>query len=94
MKAIMTMPNFPDIAPKLRADIVQMSYKAKATHLASALSCVDISTVLYAKVLNIDPAQPQHSVRDRFILSKGHAAAALYAALAWKGLISPDQLLT
>jgi len=90
----MITPNFPALAARLRADVVQMSHRAKAAHLASALSCLDVLTVLYGQVLNIDPAQPQHPDRDRFILSKGHAAAALYAALAWKGLIAPDQLLT
>jgi transketolase len=55
---------------------------------------VDILTVLYGQVLNLDPTQPDHPDRDRFILSKGHGAAALYATLAWKGLIDPEQLLT
>lgn len=89
----MNSPNLPTLAAQLRADIVQLSHQAKAAHLASALSCVDILTVLYGEVLNIDPAQPQHFDRDRFILSKGHAAAALYATLAWKGIIERDQLL-
>jgi transketolase len=73
---------------------VQVSHRSKAAHLASAPSCVDILTVLYGHVLNLDPAQPDHPDRDRSILSKGHAAAALYATLAWKGLIDPEQLLT
>ncbi|BAZ91303.1 transketolase [Cylindrospermopsis raciborskii] len=90
----MTSLKLSDVAAKLRADIVQMSHQAKAAHLASALSCVDILTILYSQVLSIDPNNPKHPDRDRFILSKGHAAAALYATLAWKGIISPDQLLT
>jgi len=90
----MTRLNFASLAAQLRAEVVQMSHRAKAAHLASALSCVDILTVLYGQVLNLDPAQPDHPDRDRFILSKGHAAAALYATLAWKGLIDPEQLLT
>jgi len=55
---------------------------------------VDILTVLYGQVFNLDPAQPDHSDRDRFILSKGQGAADLYTTLAWKGLIDPEQLLT
>jgi transketolase len=89
-----TTGNFQEAAAQLRANVVQMSHQAKAAHLASALSCIDILTLLYGQVLNIDPAQPKAPDRDRFILSKGHAAAALYATLAWKGLITSDQLLT
>jgi transketolase len=89
-----TTPNLHNLAARLRAEIVQMSHQAKAAHLASALSCVDILTVLYGQVLNLDPSNPRHADRDRFILSKGHAAAALYATLAWKGIISPEQLPT
>lgn len=90
----MTTPTSMTLAAQLRAEVVQMSHRSKTAHLASALSCVDILTVLYDQVLNLDPAQPDHPDRDRFILSKGHGAAALYATLAWKGLIDPEQLLT
>jgi len=90
----MTSLKTSEVAAKLRANIVQMSHQAKAAHLASALSCVDILTILYSQVLSIDPNDPKHPDRDRFILSKGHAAAALYATLAWKGIISPDELVT
>lgn len=90
----MVTANLHKAAAQLRANVVQMSHQAKAAHLASALSCVDILTVLYGQVLNLDPDEPQAPDRDRFILSKGHAAAALYATLAWKGLITSDQLLT
>ena len=83
-----------DIAAHIRADVIEMCHRAKAAHLASALSCIDILTVLYEYVLKLDPIQPQSPDRDRFILSKGHAAPALYATLAWKSIIDRDQLLT
>jgi len=69
-----------------------MSHNAKAAHLASSLSCVDILTVLYKSVLNLKSEEPKWENRDRFILSKGHAAAALYAVLAYKGFF-PDEFL-
>ncbi len=84
--------NLPAVSAQLRADVIEMSHNAKAAHLASALSCVDILAVLYSKVLNLDPSQPKAADRDRFILSKGHAATALYAALAWKGIIPSEEL--
>ena len=80
------------LAAQYRARVVAMSHAAKAAHLASALSCLDILTVLYESVLNIDPARPKWEDRDRFILSKGHAAAALYAVLADKGFFPAGDL--
>jgi transketolase len=85
--------NLSAIAAQLRADVIDMSHRAKTAHLASALSCVDILTVLYGKVLKLETSQPQDSKRDRFILSKGHAATALYAALTWKGILSREELI-
>jgi transketolase len=90
----MTAFTLQAIAAQLRADVVQLSHQARAAHLASALSCIDILAVLYGQVLNLDPDRPNYPDRDRFILSKGHAAAALYATLAWKGIIPAEQLLT
>jgi len=84
--------NLIDLSAQLRADVIEMSHRAKAAHLASALSCVDILGVLYGKVLKLEATQPTSPHRDRFILSKGHAAAALYAALAWKGIINRQDL--
>jgi transketolase len=72
-------------AARLRGKVVEMSYAAQAAHLASSLSCCDIITAAYWSALNIDPKEPKDETRDRFILSKGHAAAALYAALAFRG---------
>jgi transketolase len=82
------------LAAQFRARVVAMSHAAEAAHLASALSCIDIVALLYHSVLQVDPLQPKWEDRDRFILSKGHAAAALYVALAYKGFISEDDLKT
>jgi transketolase len=73
------------IAARLRGRVVEMSHAAQAAHLASALSCCDILAAAYWHALRIDPKKPEDPLRDRFILSKGHAAAALYAALAFRG---------
>ena len=76
----------------IRFDIIKMAHRAKTSHLASALSCVDILTVLYYSVMRINRDLLKASDRDRFILSKGHAAAALYAVIAHRGLIEIDDL--
>ena len=81
-------------AAELRGKVIEMSHAVQAAHLASSLSCADIVTAAYWHVLNIDPAQPKAPLRDRFILSKGHAAAALYAALAMKGFLPIEELAT
>jgi transketolase len=81
-------------AAKLRGRVIEMSHAAQAAHLASALSCCDVVTAAYWHVLNVDPQRPTDPDRDRFILSKGHAAAALYAALAFKGYYPLDLLDT
>jgi transketolase len=78
----------------LRGKVIEMSHAAQAAHLASSLSCADIVTAAYWHVLNINPAQPKDPLRDRFILSKGHAAAALYATLAMKGYFPLAELDT
>jgi len=94
-----SQPNFPAIpvpfdasaealellTRQLRFRLVQMSHEAGTPHLASALSCVEILVAAYWKVLRIDPAKPADPERDRFILSKGHAASILYATLAARG---------
>jgi transketolase len=82
------------LAAQFRARVVAMSNAAKAAHLASALSCMDIVALLYHSVLQLDPRRPKWEDRDRFILSKGHAAAALYVALAYKGFIRDAALST
>ncbi len=76
------------LSRQIRLRIVRMSHAAKTPHLGSGLSCVDILVAAYFRVLKIDPTKPGDFLRDRFILSKGHAAAALYATLAKKGFFS------
>lgn len=79
-------------AKELRQMIIEMSYQVKAHHLGSCLSCTDILAALYFHTLKIDPKNPQDENRDWFILSKGHAAQAQYAALAKRGFF-PEQIL-
>lgn len=71
-----------------------MVTRAKASHVGSALSITDIIAVLYGRTLRVDPAAPDDPERDRFILSKGHACVAVYAALAETGFIDPALLET
>ncbi len=81
-------------AAELRGQVVTLSHKAKTAHLGSSLSCADIVAAAYWHVLNIDPAKPEDPDRDRFILSKGHAAMTLYAILAARGFFPEAQLDT
>lgn len=80
------------ISKEIRKKIIKMKYESQEGHIGSALSCADILTVLYFKTLNVDPKNPSDENRDRFILSKGHAASALYAVLAEKGFF-PEKIL-
>jgi transketolase len=82
------------MASRLRGEVVTMCHRANSAHLGSSLSCIDILTAAYWNVLKIDPNTPQHPMRDRFILSKGHAAMALYATLAYRGYFDVDELRT
>ena len=82
------------LARRLRGQLVAMSHAARAPHLGSALSCVDLLVAAYWGELRLDPRQPQDPQRDRFILSKGHAAAALYAVLAERGFFPKEWLAT
>lgn len=79
------------LAAHVRADIVRMSHRAGSAHLASSLSCVDLLIATYA-IMRIDPNRPHDPDRDRFILSKGHAVAALYAVLAHRGFFPISEL--
>ena len=67
-------------ACKVRMGVIEGTHCAKSGHPGGSLSCADILTYLYFKHMNIDPANPKKADRDRFVLSKGHAAPALYAA--------------
>jgi transketolase len=84
--------NLNTIANSIRRSIVKMNARSKASHSGTALSTVDILTVLYFKTLNIDPKNPLHVNRDKFILSKGHGSSALYATLAERGFFDKSLL--
>ena len=87
-------PGLKAIAAQLRGRIITMCHEASSAHLGSSLSCVDILAAAYWHVLKIDPANPTAPWRDRFILSKGHAAMALYATLAQRGFFPLAELAT
>lgn len=80
------------IAKEIRRDILDMIYRAKAPHVGSSLSVVEILVALYFRCLSISPDRIQDKNRDIFILSKGHACPALYSTLARRGFFSPDVL--
>tara|TARA_Y100000768_G_scaffold78522_1_gene55685 strand:+ start:221 stop:1024 length:804 start_codon:yes stop_codon:yes gene_type:complete len=75
-----------------RLNVLKMIYQSKGSHIGSALSVIDILSVLYNGVLNVNPKYPDYKNRDRFILSKGHACVGLYAVLAECGFISKKLL--
>ena len=79
-------------ACKVRIGIIEGVHSAKAGHPGGSLSCADILTYLYFKEMNIDPVNPKMEKRDRFVLSKGHAAPALYAVLAHRGYFDVKEL--
>lgn len=81
-------------ACKARMGIIEGVFNAKSGHPGGSLSCVDIVTYLYFNHMNIDPQNPQMEDRDRFVLSKGHAAPALYSVLAQRGFFPVEQLKT
>jgi len=83
-----------DLAWTLRVDVIDMIYTAESGHLGGSFSAAEIVTALVFHHLNIDPRNPQMLERDRFILSKGHAAPLLYAALARKGFFPLEELKT
>lgn len=82
------------LAIQIRRRALEMVHRARASHIASALSISDIMAVLYGDVMRFKCDQPKAADRDRFILSKGHACVAVYATLAEVGLIDREQLKT
>ena len=80
------------LALAIRRDVLKMVHRAKASHVSSCFSIADIVAVLYSQVMQIRPAEPDWPGRDRFVLSKGHAAAAVYAALANIGTVARKDL--
>ena len=82
------------LACKVRIGIVESTNAAKCGHPGGSLSAADVLTYLYSKELNVDPKEPKKADRDRFVLSKGHTAPGLYAALAHRGFFPVEDLLT
>ena len=80
-------------AKDIRIDIIREVHSASSGHPGGSLSATDIITYLFFHEMNIDPADPDKADRDKFVLSKGHAAPALYAALAEKGFFPKEELL-
>ncbi|MBR6903117.1 MAG: transketolase [Clostridia bacterium] len=87
-----TKLNLEKTACMVRIGIIHGVHAGKSGHPGGSLSSADILTYLYFKEMNIDPKNPKDPGRDRFVLSKGHAAPALYATLAERGFFSPDEL--
>ncbi len=83
-----------NLAKRIRIHSLKMINRGGGSHVGSALSIADILAVLYGEVLHVDPNYPLNPDRDRFILSKGHAGAAIYAVLAERGFISKEKLKT
>lgn len=82
------------MANNVRKGIVTAVHSAKAGHPGGSLSAADIFTFLYFEEMNVDPENPKKADRDRFVLSKGHTAPGLYAALAYKGFFPVEDLVT
>ena len=80
------------VATRIRSHVVDMCAGPEGGHLGGALSAVEVLTALYFSVLNVDPQRPDDPDRDRFLLSKGHAAVGLYATLAERGFLPVGEL--
>lgn len=81
-----------EIAKNVRRGIIEAVYSGKSGHPGGALSCADILTYLYFNEMNVNPNDPKNSDRDRFVLSKGHASAAIYSVLANRGFFPVEDL--
>lgn len=86
--------NSLELAWRIRRHGIEMTHLSGGSHIGSILSVADIVAVLYADVANVDPSDPRKADRDRVILSKGHAGASIYAALAEKGFFEVPELAT
>jgi transketolase len=80
------------LALRVRRHALEMTSRGGSSHIGAVFSMADIIAVLYGRVLNVNPADPRDPARDRFILSKGHAGAGVYAVLAERGFFSTDLL--
>ena len=83
-----------ELARRIRRHALEMTHLGKSSHVGSVLSMADIIAVLYGHVMRVNPSAPRWPGRDRFILSKGHAGAGIYAALAERGFFPLEKLLT
>lgn len=88
------MADLTSIATNIRQSIIKEVHSASSGHPGGSLSGVEILTLLYFEVMNIDPANSKNPDRDKFVLSKGHASPLLYATLAERGFFSKDELTT
>ncbi len=87
-------PGLTEMAARIRCDIIEMIHAAGEGHPGGSLSAADLITALYFRVMRLDPARPDWPDRDRFILSKGHACPAWYAALIERGILGREHLTT
>lgn len=87
------MSDLDELARKIRLHAVDMTSRGRSSHVGSVLGMADIVAALYGSVMNIRPQEPKWPSRDRFILSKGHAGAGVYAALAEAGFFSSELLV-
>ncbi len=90
----MTNQELAKVANEVRKGVVTAVHAAKSGHPGGSLGAADIMTYLYFEEMNIDPADPHKADRDRFVLSKGHAAPGLYAVLAHRGYFPVEELET
>lgn len=88
------VPALTRLARQVRRDILAMIHRAKSGHPGGSLSAVEILVALYFGEMNHDPKHPKWPGRDRFVLSKGHGCAALYAVLAAAGYLTRDEMMT
>jgi transketolase len=92
MSEIMNHQKIFKVSTEIRKHIIKMCHKSKSPHVGTSMSCADILSVLYFDSLRVDPQNPLHPERDRFILSKGHGSAALYSTLAHRGFFPISKL--
>jgi len=83
-----------ELARRIRIHALRMTSLGGSSHIGAVLSCADILAVLYGRILHLEPENPKAPNRDRFVLSKGHACAGVYAALAERGFFSIEKLDT
>lgn len=91
---ILDKQSINDLSKQIRAEIIEIAHETETIHVGGCLSCVDILVSLYFSCMSVRPEDPNWPERDRFILSKGHAALALYTILAHRGFFPLSQVHT